>query len=213
MDQTDAPNLPAPKLFNDVYFGQRPPAVHETWSQFSRLPVELRLEIWLVFLRQHRMIELIICADENEDDTTYPGSADADARYYTNRNHLGNITSGRGYTLEIPGQGYAATFSPLFWVNRESRGAALRHYYPVHLPYPSEHGGQLLYLNPDYDVLVPSSASQRTLRPIWLLPARPGAATLLADFLHDVKAFDPKHRGYVDQSNQSSIDPARSFRL
>jgi hypothetical protein len=190
MDHTDASSLPAPKLFNDVYFGQQPPPVHETWSQFSRLPVDLRLQIWLVFLRQHRMIEVTICPDENEDDTASPGSTGADGPYYTNRNHLGSIISGRGYTLKIPGRGYAATFSPLLWVNRESRDAALRHYYRVHLPYPSEHGGQLLYLNPDYDVLRPAPEFRRAMPP-------------LVDFLHDVKAFDPKHRGYVNQSNQA----------
>ncbi|OIW30945.1 hypothetical protein CONLIGDRAFT_574104 [Coniochaeta ligniaria NRRL 30616] len=203
-DQTDVSSLPAPKLFNDVYFGQQPPPVHETWSQFSRLPVDLRLQIWLVFLRQHRMIEVTICPDENEDDTTYPGGTDVDGRYYTSRNHLGSIISGRGYTLKIPGQGYAATFSPLLWVNRESRDAALSHCYRVHLPYPSEHAGQLLYLNTDYDVLKPSPEFRRAMPPAtWLPPAEPRAATVLVDFLHDVKAFDPKHQGILHLALES----------
>lgn len=144
------------------------------------------------------MLEITICPpDEDEDEPPYPGGADS--RFYSERNHLGNIISGRGYTLKIAGRGHAATFSPIMWVNRESRDAALRHYYRVHLPFPHQRAGRILYLNPEHDVL--------HLRPELRLETSddgfeehlprgaPRPLAVLADFLHDVKAYDPKDQG------------------
>lgn len=191
---TDIP--PTPRLFNDVYFGRPHPALFETWSPFSRLPGDIRLQIWLTVLRRHRMLEITIDpAYDEEDENTYPGGAGS--RYYTERNHLGNIVSGRGYTLKIAGRGYAATFNPILWVNRESRDAALRYYYRVHLPFPHQHAGQILYLNPEHDVLHLSPESAWRQPPEHLPEWESWPLTILADFLHDVKAFDPKDQGYA----------------
>jgi hypothetical protein len=181
------------RLFNDVFFSRTaPPAIWDTWDPFPRLPVELRMSIWLLFLQRHRMIEVSIRAADDEDGTTYPGhDDDAQSRFYTHRNYLGRIVSGRGYTLYIKGRGYATSFSPLLWVNSEARQAALG-FYRVHLPFPRQAGGQVLYLNPEHDVIyVRPEYPPPTVR----LRIRPD--TVLPDFLHDVRAYDPKDQGYV----------------
>lgn len=161
MDQTIASTCtnwtgenPTPKLFNDVRISRwEPPGPcgDTTWPPFSRLPIELRLHLWLSYLRRHRMIEVDIC------DTSYPDDASQSRYYYTNRNHLGKIVSGRGYTLSIRGRRCHATplsLSPLLWVNNEARRAALS-FYHVHLPFPGPrpYGEQVLYLNPEYGVV------------------------------------------------------------
>lgn len=91
-----------PPLFNDVYFKLPDPATNNVWAPFPRLLVELRLHVWLHFLQQYQMIDLDLYVADHEDDTTYPGSsANAQSRYYTDLNHLGNIVSNRGYVLSI----------------------------------------------------------------------------------------------------------------
>lgn len=196
----DSDTAPTPRVYNDLYFGRPEPSpLFDTWGQFSRLPVELRLQIWLLVLRRHRMLEITIWpADHEEVKCTYPHRPRGTGpRYYTERNHLGNVISSRGYKLEIEGRGYAATFSPILWVNRESRDAALRHYYRVHLPFPHQHAARTLYLNPEHDVLYLHPGFQTRRRDLPPPPRFARPLTLLADFLHDVKAFDPKDQGYM----------------
>ncbi|KAK3940184.1 hypothetical protein QBC46DRAFT_459121 [Diplogelasinospora grovesii] len=213
MDQSDATshndatigNNATARLFNDVYFSRAAPPACDTWAPCPRLPVELRLQIWLLLLRRHRMIEVVVCADaDDEGDTTYPGDAPDGSQpwYYTDRNHLGRIVSGRGYTLalDMAGRGYAASLNPLLWVNSEARQAALK-FYRVHLPFPRQDGEQVLYLNPEHDVLYVrpafGSRSAGDYRP------RPRTATVLADFLHDVRAYDPKDQGVAHLALQT----------
>jgi hypothetical protein len=125
-----------------------------------------------------------------------PGSSDAEP--YTHRNRLGNLISGRGYTLLMEGDGFAASFSPLLWVNREARQAALS-FYRIHLPIPRGNSPKLLYLNPEHDLVYVARDPQDypptpdflqlqdlILAPFWLV-----------HFLCDVKAYDPKGRGCV----------------
>lgn len=179
------------RLFNDVHFDRQAPLPPRDapWAPFPRLPAELRSQVWLFFLRRHRMIEVDICGGPNENGTDYPGDA-SQSRYYCSRNSLGQVVSGRGYILRIPGRrGYAASLSPLLWVNTEARQAALR-FYHIRLPLAGLHGGQLLYLNREYDIVfvrVQPSAAIGTVDP--------HRATLLADFLHDAKAYDSKAQG------------------
>ncbi|KAB5566541.1 hypothetical protein GE09DRAFT_1284308 [Coniochaeta sp. 2T2.1] len=183
---------PFPKVYNDVYFAQSRASLSplfETWTPFSRLPTELRLKIWLTVLRQHRMIEMTIIRNEDEEENdTFARSVES--RYFTERNQLGNIISGRNYTLDIADRGHAASFHPLLWVNTESRHAALKLHYRVHLPFPTQDASKILYLNPEYDVI---NLSLYFLGP--LRPKAPWPVTLLADFLHDFKAYDPKNEG------------------
>lgn len=166
------------RLFNHVYSahtGSQAPD-NGTWSPFPRLPLELRLRIWELFLRQHRMIELEIHYNDNEDNWKSPS--------YTERNALGNLVSGLGYTLNIQNRGYAASLSPLLWVDSEARQAALS-FFRVHLPFrfPRHGGERVLYLSPDYDVLY--------------VQPHGDTEAIIPDLLHDIRAYDPKDQGYV----------------
>ncbi len=141
-----------PVLFNDVYtnsweaLSPAPVPDGAVFVRFPRLPVELRLHIWLLYLRRHRMIEVDISSAIDDDEPDIPESR------YTDRNHLGRVISGGRYILANRGRESIPT--PLiFKVNREARGAALS-FYQIHLPFPGwQHKKQVLYLNPKYDVV------------------------------------------------------------
>lgn len=165
-------------LYNDVHF--KPVHTCESWAIFPRLLPELRLRVWQLFLQRHRMIELNIFADDDQDNDSHSG-------YYSDLNHLGNIISGRSYSLNIKGRGYAASLSPLLRVNSEARHAALE-FYRIRLPFPRQNAEQVLYLNPEHDVLYVRPEAHYGRSP-------PRAVTVLVDFLHDVKAYDPKNQG------------------
>ena len=191
-----SPTSAPPRLFNDVHFQRwEPPASRDdaTWAPFSRLPPELRRHVWLVCLRRYRMIELDIRPAADEDDTAYPGDG-SPSRYYTDRNALGNVVSGRGYVLSWSGRssgGCAGAYSPLLWVSREARGATLG-FYRVHLPFFVMQREQVLYLNPAYDVVsittwLGKGHTRNLIKTLRL--------SLLADFLHDVKAYDRRGQG------------------
>ncbi|KAK4235998.1 hypothetical protein C8A03DRAFT_45942 [Achaetomium macrosporum] len=184
-------NTVSVRLFNDVYLGRTAPQTtcnNITWAPFPRLPAELRLHVWLLFLRQHRMIELWLYID---------GDINGQSRRYTYRNDLGKVVSGQGYTLETSGRGFAASLSPLLWVNREARQATLS-FYRVHLPFPRYNGNLVLYLNPEYDVLYLGPREQ--YRHPALASEQHWDPTLLSDFLHDVRAHDPRDQGYGKHS-------------
>lgn len=156
------------RLFNDVFFA--PPASNSPqdtpWLPFPRLPPELSLHVWWLFLHKHRMIELQIKGGRR---SSYNSP-------YTNRNHLNKVLSGRDYRLRIRGRGYAASLSPLLWVSSEARQVALR-YYRVHLPCRGRHGKRALYFNPEHDVLDLGGSYHPHLLP---------------DFLYNVRAYDPR---------------------
>lgn len=180
-------NSTPPMLFNDVFFRPAPcDNPGSTWAPFPRLPPELRLDIWLLYLRQHRMIEV---------DLRPAATDDPDARQiYTDRNHLGRIVSGRRYTFSIRGPGpYTAFLSCILRVNHEAREAA-RSFYHIHLPL---HAGGVFYLSPEYDVVFvrprdPMAALRRSAdsHPYF------GFETIFVDFLHDARAYDYKDQGY-----------------
>ena len=95
--------------------------------------------------------------------------------------------------MSIRGRGcYASALSPLLWVNSEARQATLS-FYQIHLPFPGKYKDQVLYLNPEYDVVhVRPRRTERTD-----VDHGPAIGTLLVDFLHDAKAYDYKGQGYV----------------
>lgn len=160
-----------PRLFNDSYCD----GGHGSgwcFSLFSRLPGELRLMIWHAFLRGHRVIHIRIDIDHFADRSAFP---------YTKENHLGNVKSGGVYSLRLGPHHWHQT-SPLLRVNSEARAAALA-FYRVHLPCDQRPGGRLLYFNPEYDFLHVKQVIFRCL---------------MADLLHDCKAYDPKARGILN---------------
>ncbi|KAL2146622.1 hypothetical protein VTI28DRAFT_3121 [Corynascus sepedonium] len=179
---------PTPLLFNDVYFSRWEEPMSPSppiWAPFPRLPAELRLRIWLLLLQQHRMIEVDL----------HPTTGNNGTPQYADRNHLGRIVSGRSrsYTSRLRGRGsYAASLTPLLCVSREARAAALS-FYHIHLPLG---GGQVLYLNPEYDVVY---VRPRAPKPINRLPPEtdpdPEFGAILVDFLHDARAYDYKDQG------------------
>jgi hypothetical protein len=187
------------KLYNDVHFSRAAaPPVDQGWAPFPRLPAELRLHIWLLFLRRRRMIEVGVRPAKDEEGGAYPGDdAEGQSRFYARLNHLGNRVSGRGYTLVLKGgQGFATALNPLLGVSSEARQVALG-FYRVHLPFPGRHGEQLLYFNPEYDVL--SAWPACVYRTEGFVPM-PNAATVLVDLLCDMRAYDPKDQGCVSTS-------------
>ncbi len=193
-----------PVLFNDVYtnsweaLSPAPVPDGAVFVRFPRLPVELRLHIWLLYLRRHRMIEVDISSAIDDDEPDIPESR------YTDRNHLGRVISGGRYILANRGRESIPT--PLiFQVNREARGAALS-FYQIHLPFPGwQHKKQVLYLNPKYDVVF-VRPRDRPIPPDWIWRYQrpegpePEFAKLLVDFLHDARAYDCKGQGYTHPS-------------
>lgn len=171
------------RLYNDVHFKTVNPKIYDSWTHFSRLPAELRLRIWRLSLQRNRMIEVNMYADPHNN--TQP-------RCYADRNELGKIVSGRAYTLIVLGQGYAATLSPLLHVNSEARSAALE-FYHIQLPFPQRGGAQKLYLNAEYDVVY-VKFEPRFMRGTVRAPS---PDTVLIDFLHDLRAYDPRDLGCV----------------
>ncbi|KAH6844720.1 hypothetical protein B0I37DRAFT_327466 [Chaetomium sp. MPI-CAGE-AT-0009] len=195
-----------PLLYNDAYsspWEALSPAA--TSFPFPRLPVELRLHVWLLSLRRHRMIEVDISSGVDDSQPDNPES-----RYYIDRNHLGRVISGQRYTLTIRGR-ESKTVPLILHVNREARGAALS-FYHIHLPFPGwQRRKQVLYLNPKYDVILvrprdPPAPPDWN----WMNPRpKPEFANLLVDFLHDTRAYDHKDQGVahlaVDRNYRSFL--------
>lgn len=166
----------APSTILNDFHSDRPTAKEAAaeFPQFSRLPVEILLAIWKCTLQRHRLIGITVL-DESEDDDEPP--------LYTARNSLGNTISGERYRLLVTTN---HRLTPLFWVNRQARQAALE-FYRVHISYDfNAYGERLcLYLNPEFDIL--------HVRP-------EGAPGILVDFVHDVKAYDPLGLGILNMA-------------
>ncbi len=145
------------------------------------------------------MIELDLCGGADEDAVVHSGHG---SQHYSDRNTLGNIVSGRDYVLTWTGRrrGPAAeAYSPLLWVSHEARQAALS-FYRVQLSFFGLQRDQVLYMNPEYDVV--------SVQPRWEHGCTAfNQHILLADFLHDTRAYDRKGQGYVYESSGS--DEAR----
>ncbi|KAK4107678.1 hypothetical protein N656DRAFT_802440 [Canariomyces notabilis] len=148
---------------------------------FSRLPLELRRDIWDTFLQEHRILHIGVRSSDRPDP----------AGSYTQKNHLGNIRSGKNYSLSI--DKYHSD-SPLLRVSSEARAAALA-FYRVHLPCSQGLDAvtsRILYFNPDFDFLhvqiLVTGEHEHTEVPL-------APPDLLADVFYDCKAYDPKGHG------------------
>ncbi|KAK9792854.1 putative 2EXR domain-containing protein [Seiridium cardinale] len=161
------------------------------FSRFSMLPTELRLRIWICSLERHRLIEVRIDAPEDS----------AGARPYSTTNALGKLISGRNYTATVQA---LQLYSKLLRVNRESRSTALG-FYRVHIPCHLQAAAErdmlpqmikptstkaTLYFNPEYDFIHPTT--------------RGPAEHTVVDFLHDLKANDPRDVGLLNLALDSN---------
>lgn len=175
----DTPRGNDPPIFNPN--SSKNPNFECTFTCFSHLPTELRLLIWHFSLCHYRLLKIAL------DFTLAPHPLPP---LYQSKNRLGNIISNYGYVTEVRGN---KIYSKLLRVNKESRGAALNFYrvhfgcelksrvldadgYPLCIP-------MTFYVNPEYDIIHLKYVHKTN---------PPG------DFLHDLKANDPKGIGLLN---------------
>lgn len=172
-----------------------------SFARISQLPPELRLRIWHFSLEDHRRLLNIYIgirpwAPPVRSDS--PPAADAPKiPVYSTRNQLGNVISGRNYTASTRGR---QVHSKLLRTSCEALQAALR-FFRVHIPI---HFGTIenmyapvargtLYLSPEYDVIQLTSwrAGDMDEHPF-------------LDFIHDLKAYDPRGIGICSLALRAS---------
>ncbi|KAK8069195.1 hypothetical protein PG994_005811 [Apiospora phragmitis] len=161
----------APKEYQSIYNISQPrPPCHDAFPQFTRLPGELRLQIWRESLKRNRLIRVDLALPKPD--------ADADIRY-SHRTDCGKAITGGRYHATIPGY---HIYSKLLRVSAEARYEALL-FYRIHIPcYIRDPWGKtrkasILYLNPEYDFLH--------------LETRFPAKDTVVDYMFDIKAYDP----------------------
>ncbi|KAL9120206.1 MAG: hypothetical protein Q9187_003240 [Circinaria calcarea] len=144
---------------------------------FPRLPTEISLTIWKYALQHHRLISITVI--DNDRDGAPPWTRNQS--FYATKNGLRNTISGKRYRLSVTTN---HRLSPLLRVSCESRQAALQ-FYRVHIPCdPDTHDERLsLCLNPEFDFLHIKTE---------------GFPEILADFVHDAKAYDPLGFGILN---------------
>ena len=155
------------------------------FPQFQKLPPELRLAVWKLSAKRHRLLEIEVPhLPDSEDSEGSPASC-------VDSSSSDETSSGSRYTIAVRG---SQLYSKLFRVNRESRQAALE-FYRVQLPcllqtYPKDRWQSpvqmILYFNPEYDFVRPFQDHTNT--------------RLLVDFIHSLKAHDPQHVGLVNMA-------------
>ncbi|TGO20825.1 hypothetical protein BPAE_0262g00020 [Botrytis paeoniae] len=167
-------------LFNDLHFvspKQNGPSIEiASFHQFSILPKEIRLRIWLLALQPRpRFISVRInltALDQTEIQHIQ-------SQMNTTRNALGNIISGSYYKLAINESAVNHMINTIFSTSKESRWAALD-YFRLRLPLANN---RHIRVNPDHDILFFHAGYK--IRDI----------NMLAAILHDVKAYDPRDHG------------------
>lgn len=144
---------------------------------FSRFPSEISLMIWEHVLRSNRLIFINVIYNEDGSSSSEQCLQSSDLP----RNWLGNTISDEGYELRVITD---HRISPLLQATRQSRQAALS-FYRVHIPYNHRAHGEkhCFYINPELDILRIKSK---------------GPPELLADFIHDMKAYDPQGVGLLN---------------
>ncbi len=189
-------------LLNDKYCSPLPANPARCFTLFPQLPVELRLCVWRSYLQRKRLVSITVWPFGEADDAT--AKAGQDACFYTGRNKLGKVVSGKAYELVTNTD---HRLSPLLSVNAEARGAALD-YYRLRMPFCAAPGyvsddARLVYLNPEFDIVhvnPPRQPAQflRPDEPPTEVQEEVPAQDLFADFLHDCRAFDPRGRGILN---------------
>ncbi|KAH8156565.1 hypothetical protein CIB48_g11682 [Xylaria polymorpha] len=155
------------------------PVYREAYSfpLFSLLPTELRLDIWQLSLQRSRLIGIELAHRNSQDELQ-----DEELLYRT-RNDTRRVISGEHYSITANG---SQLLSKLLRVSSEARQAALQ-FYRVHLPCHFEFDGRqghgTLLFNPEFDILH-IQLRQDT--------------HYFADFLHDLRAYDPQDVGLLN---------------
>ncbi|KAK1978901.1 hypothetical protein LZ30DRAFT_783839 [Colletotrichum cereale] len=156
----------------------------QTFTVFAQLPAELRVLIWQHALQRHRMIHVDL---ENRVEREGGDEAKVPERYSL-LNGLGRPVSGKHYKV-ITSTRHVLLPEYVMAVNKEAREVVLV-FYPVHIPCylkssvnvegKVRHKESALRLNLDWDYL--RISAHDTL-------------SLFFDFLHDLRAYDPRGRG------------------
>ncbi|CAK7229594.1 hypothetical protein SBRCBS47491_007301 [Sporothrix bragantina] len=197
------------RLLNDSYGVQV--QHNQRFSLFPILPAELRVYIWLGYLRRHRIVGIDLHTesdarpDYGDGDGASQSSQSSEApplSLYSETNELGNLVSGQDYCVVLSRQ---HKLSPLLRVNAEARAVALS-FYRLRIPCrsrrePSHNGhghghDRRVYINPEFDFvhvqLGPGAVRRGQAQG---LPRPPPER--LVDFLYDCKAYDPRDRGVL----------------
>ncbi len=161
-------------IYNLSYL--RPPS-NDAFPQFTRLPKEIRFQIWRHALQRSRIVHVTV---DPSNDENLPRHIP-----YTTQNKLGKLVSDNGCRALVAGY---RIFSKLLRVNSEARHEALL-FYHIHIPCQirdreGETKHSTIYLNPEYDFLYLDRPVRDTLQVI--------------DFLHDLKAYDPQGIGLLN---------------
>lgn len=170
---------------DDSYFGL-----------FPKLSAELRLHIWRYSLiEKQRFLQIQVVHPIPDDDP-----ASEPAQYvapYSIKNALNKLISSKNYNATIEGH---HLFSKLLRVNREARQAALE-FYRVHIPCNIRSTNMylkptpsILYINPEHDFIHLTGGSGGS-----------GDTKSFVDFIHDLKAYDPKNTGLLNLALEANV--------
>ncbi|KAK1750329.1 hypothetical protein QBC47DRAFT_418109 [Echria macrotheca] len=182
---------------------------NDEWASFHlfpALPPEMRLRIWEASVVRRRLLEIVVAQSLSEAGN---GQEKPSQTRYSTTNALGNVMSGGRYVATVHHGRFL--HSKLLRVNREARRVALR-FYRVHMPcwllrgqsrmpfYPNpEAENGMLYLNPEYDIVH--------------IQIRNRPAHMVVDFMHDVRAHDPRGIGILHLAMDSNTMRALHFAL
>ncbi|GJC97263.1 pectinesterase [Colletotrichum higginsianum] len=174
------PRRPHLELFNPVL----PNADHKSFNWFPQLPAEIRHLVWKHALRRHRMIHVILGTRVERGHSNEAKGAER----YSLCNGRGRPISGNHYDVVILAR-YALLPENVMLVNKEARDAVLS-FYPVQVPCQrrlgldvkskTQYKDSVLRLNFDWDYLRITAAR---------------AFPYFFEFLHDLRAHDPRGRG------------------
>ncbi|KAK1718141.1 uncharacterized protein BDZ83DRAFT_633176 [Colletotrichum acutatum] len=173
--ETSIPRRPHLELFN------LDPAITKeaSFASFQQFPVEVRLLIWKHALQRHRMIHIIL--EKGNQQRQEEDGHNVDGRD-TLINSLGCQLSGYHYKIIIDTR--RSLLPDLMRVNREARDA-VSSFYSLQLPCRLRRDKHtetisIIRLNFDWDYLRVSYGQSHNI---------------FFDFIHDLRAHDPKGRG------------------
>lgn len=156
---------------------------------FPKLSAELRLHIWRYSLiEKQRLLQIQVAHPIPDDDLVSEPAQDVAP--YSIKNALNKLISNKNYNATVEGH---HLFSKLLRVNREARQAALE-FYRVHIPCNIRSTNMylkptpsILYINPEHDFIHLTGDSGGS-----------GDTKSFVDFIHDLKAYDPKNTGLLN---------------